>query len=453
MRILLSAYACEPAKGSEPGVGWNWALALVRRGHEVWVLTRSNNRASIEEAQAGLGEPCASRLHFLYHDLPRWAAWWKRGGRGVHLYYALWQRGIIGIARTAHLQHHFDVAHHLTFGVWRQPTLLHQLGVPCIFGPVGGGETAPWPLVLGMPNLWSRVSEFLRFAVNLVSLTNPALRRCLRKSRWVIAKTRETAAWIARAGGSATVSLEIGISPERIASSSRSPVSGRLSCLYAGRLIGLKGVHLALVAVARAAAAGVDISFTVVGSGPLRASLQALADALGIASRVSFCGQLSQEELQATYREHDLLLFPSLHDSSGNVVLEAFASGLPVLCLQLGGPAEMVDASCGRAVAARSSSQNAVIESLAASLLDFAGSPELLLRLRQGAREKAVAASWDDTVATVYAPVEAQLGRTAKMSRSAPLEQAFSFDELSAIAGRELGGVGACGRRVRGDDR
>jgi len=453
VRILLSAYACEPGKGSEPGVGWNWALALVRRGHEVWVLTRSNNRASIEQALAGLGEPCVARLHFLYHDLPRWAAWWKRGGRGVHLYYALWQRGIISVARAAHRRQNFDVAHHLTFGVWRQPTFLHRLGIPCIFGPVGGGETAPWPLVFGMPNLWSRTSEFLRFAVNLVSLSNPALRRCLGKSRWVIAKTRETAAWIARAGGSATVSLEIGISPERIATSSRVPESGRLSCLYAGRLIGLKGVHLALAAVARAAAAGVDISFTVVGSGPLKGGLQVMADALGIGSRVSFSGQLSQAELQARYREHDLLLFPSLHDSSGNVVLEAFASGLPALCLQLGGPAEMVDGSCGRAVEARRGSQQEVIEGLAASLIDFAGSPELLLRLREGARKKAVGASWDDTVETVYAPVEAQLGRSVNKSRSTALEHAFSFDELSAIAGRELGGMGACGRTARGDDR
>jgi len=452
VKVLLSAYACEPAKGSEPGVGWNWALALVRRGHEVWVLTRSNNRAAISEALGHLGEPYLSRLHFLYYDLPRWAAWWKRGGRGVHLYYALWQRGVVGVARAAHLRQRFDVAHHLTFGVWRQPTLLHRLGIPYIFGPVGGGETAPWPLVLGMPNLWSRVSEFLRYAVNLASLWNPALRRCLRESPWVIAKTRETAAWVAKAGGSATVSLEIGIGRERIAKGSRPPVSGQLSCLYAGRLIGLKGVHLALEAVARAAAAGVDIHFAIVGSGPLLGKLETMAATLGIASRVTFCGQLRQAELLARYREHDLLLFPSLHDSSGNVVLEAFASGLPVLCLDLGGPAEMVDGSCGRAIAARGVDQQGVVEKLAASLVDFSRFPELLARLREGARDRALAASWDDMVETVYAPVEARIGRTVAMSRAVSREQALSLGKLSGMARRELRGAGACGRTVRGDE-
>ena len=87
MKVLMSAYACEPGKGSEPAVGWNWALQAARR-HEVWVLTRGNNREAIE---AELAESPVGNLHFVYHDLPRWASFWKRGGRGLHLYYLLWQ--------------------------------------------------------------------------------------------------------------------------------------------------------------------------------------------------------------------------------------------------------------------------------------------------------------------------------------------------------------------------
>ena len=49
LRVLVSAYACEPAKGSEPGVGWRIAREMARY-HEVWVLTRTNNRPSIAAA-------------------------------------------------------------------------------------------------------------------------------------------------------------------------------------------------------------------------------------------------------------------------------------------------------------------------------------------------------------------------------------------------------------------
>ena len=52
----MSAYACEPGKGSEPGVGWNWALQAAQF-HEVWVVTRANNRAAIRENSAATQFP------------------------------------------------------------------------------------------------------------------------------------------------------------------------------------------------------------------------------------------------------------------------------------------------------------------------------------------------------------------------------------------------------------
>ena len=49
LKILLSAYACEPNKGSEPEVGWKWATTLCGLGHEVHVVTKSNNKQNIEQ--------------------------------------------------------------------------------------------------------------------------------------------------------------------------------------------------------------------------------------------------------------------------------------------------------------------------------------------------------------------------------------------------------------------
>ena len=74
-RILLSAYACEPDRGSEPGVGWSWAVELSRLGHQVWVLTRTDNRTAIER-KPGLN------LNFIYYDLPRWMQFCRTGAAG-----------------------------------------------------------------------------------------------------------------------------------------------------------------------------------------------------------------------------------------------------------------------------------------------------------------------------------------------------------------------------------
>lgn len=129
LNVLLSAYACEPGKGSEPGIGWRWARNLADSGHKVWVLTRANNRPAIELALA------AQPLHgveFAYYDLPRWACWWKRGGRGVHLYYYLWQWGAYKTARRLQRKQRFDLVHHITFGVFRQPSFMAFLDAPFI---------------------------------------------------------------------------------------------------------------------------------------------------------------------------------------------------------------------------------------------------------------------------------------------------------------------------------
>jgi hypothetical protein len=67
MKILLSAYACEAGRGSEPGVGWNTALEIAKY-HEVWVLTRPDDgRPAIEAELAQNPNP---NLHFVYFTLP-----------------------------------------------------------------------------------------------------------------------------------------------------------------------------------------------------------------------------------------------------------------------------------------------------------------------------------------------------------------------------------------------
>lgn len=403
LRILLSAYACEPGKGSEPGVGWNWALTLVRRGHEVWVLTRRNNQTNIETEYNRLDPVIQDRLHFLYYDLPRWASWWKKGGRGVHLYYALWQRNIVPLAIAAHEQHRFDVAHHLTFGVWRQPSFLYKLNIPLIFGPVGGGEAAPWYLVRSLP-FKDQVAEVLRYVVNWLSLVNPTLRHGLKQAACIVAKTPETAAWIERAGHKSLVSLEIGI--ETAHPSDRPPGQKPLKCLYAGRLIGLKGVHLALAAVAEARQRGEDVALTIVGRGPMKPVLQASVNALGMTEHVTFIDWLSQPELHAQYRSHDLLIFPSLHDSSGNVILEAFSHGLPALCLRLGGPGVLVDDTCGIALDTSGKSVQKLVEELADKLVCLSTDHSMLAALSAGAHQQASSRSWNAVVELIYKPFE-----------------------------------------------
>ena len=91
IKLVLSCYACEPNRGSEPGVGWAWALGMAKR-HETYVLTRANNRDVIEAELARLNLPPSETPNFIYVDLsPLACRLKKRGIIPVSLYYLLWQ--------------------------------------------------------------------------------------------------------------------------------------------------------------------------------------------------------------------------------------------------------------------------------------------------------------------------------------------------------------------------
>lgn len=388
MRVLLSAYACEPNKGSEPGIGWAWANALADSGVEVWVLTRANNRANIERALADKKGDCPN---FIYYDLPCWLRWFKKGSRGVRTYYYLWQIGAASVAKRSHQKHQFDLVHHLTFGVMRLPSLMPRLGIPFVFGPLGGGESAPWRLRWGAYSWHGIAADLLRDVGNWLVWVDPFMHYAFSKACVIYVKTPESLRSIPKPyRRKAKVRLEL-LAEKRLqfAQSRDSSTPGALRVLYVGRLIYWKGPQLALRAFAKAAPKCVDATLTIVGTGNEKARLVALATKLGIEDRVFWRAPVPREELWSLYSSHDVFLYPSLHDSSSNVVLEAILSGLPVVCLQLGGPSEIVSATAGCLVAPGKA--RTCVRELAHILVDLCDSPDRRKELGLRAQAKALA--------------------------------------------------------------
>jgi glycosyltransferase involved in cell wall biosynthesis len=105
--------------------------------------------------------------------------------------------------------------------------------------------------------------------------------------------------------------------------------------LYAGRLLPLKGVSLAILALERLR----GWRLIVCGNGSDSMRLRALARDRQLGDRVDFRGWVERTEVLRVMREEaSVFVFPSLHDEAGWVVVEAMASGLPVVYLSVGGP-------------------------------------------------------------------------------------------------------------------
>ena len=152
----------------------------------------------------------------------------------------------------------------------------------------------------------------------------------------------------------------------------------RITLLYVGRVSKEKNLELLADAFVEVADAGFACRLVIIGDGPYR---KELADKLA-GYPVRFTGFLGGEELSAGYASADLFVFPSATDTFGNVVLEAQASGLPVIVSDEGGPKElMMDGETGIVVQAGSR------DALVAAMLLYLTEPERMTEMGQNARE------------------------------------------------------------------
>lgn len=400
MKILLSAFAFAPNVGSEPGVGWRWAAELARY-HEVTVVTDVTRRALVEADHVQL-PPNVRVVYFR----PGWLRAVPLNSTTAQLLYTAWQFGLLRLVRRLHCEQDFDLAIHCTYGVFRHPSFLGYLGIPFVFGPLGGGEDAPLALKRSIRGR-EKIKELLRPLLNKAALFDPFLWAAYARSTLILTKTEDTRLalpWPFR--HRAIVYPEIGIDThEDIRAQARQP-GEPLRVLFAGRLLGWKGAHLAIRAVAQAVALGVQVEFTLLGKGPFEAELRRVANELGIQDSIRWLSYLPQQELFALYQSMHCLLFPSLHDSSGNVVLEAQANGLPVICLDLGGPVTLVTSETAIVVATHKQDEVAVVDGLAGALQLLAGDEGRRMAMAGAAIAHAKNMSWENRVLGVLALVE-----------------------------------------------
>jgi UDP-glucose:(heptosyl)LPS alpha-1,3-glucosyltransferase len=137
-------------------------------------------------------------------------------------------------------------------------------------------------------------------------------------------------------------SIPPGVDLTRFRPGPAAPVrSERLRLLFAGQNFHLKGLHCLLRALAEAERRGLRANLTVLGGGS-SGPFKSLAGSLGLADRVHFLGSVASEAVPETYRSSDALVHPTFADHCSLVVLEALASGLPVVTTRANGAAELI---------------------------------------------------------------------------------------------------------------
>ncbi len=382
MKVLLSAFACQPGQGSEPGVGWNVAVEMAQF-HQVWVLTRANNRPIIE---AELAQYPIQQLNIIYIDLLNFSQLWQPGkvGKFARFYYYLWQIQAYFVARQLHQEINFDLVHHVTYVQYSSPSFLSLLPIPFLWGSVGGGESAPKPFWSGFSRR-GRIFETVRDLIRSWSERGVWVRQTAKRSAIALATTSETAQRLKLLGcQQIQVFGIVGLSASDINTLAQlpAPPSQPFRFISMGRLLHWKGFHLGLQAFAKLNLPQTE--YWIVGSGPEESRLKMLAEDLGISQQVHFWGALSRPETLSKLGETHVLVHPSLHDSGGWVCLEAMAAKRPILCLDLGGPKDIITQETGIKITDHSPQQ--AVQELAVAMQNLVEDRQLYNRLGESAQ-------------------------------------------------------------------
>lgn len=354
------------------------------------MITRANNREVIEEELKKAPLPNA---HFCYFDLSYWLRFYKRGNRGIHVYYYLWQIGIYFLARRLHYKIHFDLVHHVTFNAFRVPGLLFYLPTRFIWGPVGGGHQAPpnFERVFGF-KMWF---EDFRCIFNQLAKISWSVNKALKSAETILVADRSTLNFLPeRYTNKYKLMLETGIALDSSDSKTNYQLENSVfHILWVGALIPRKGLPILLRSL-NLLKHRLEFRVSIVGDGPEMKRCKRMAKKLSIGEKVIFFGKIPQLDVHEYYSKADVFVFTSLRDTSGNVVLEAMSSGLPIICLDHHGVADVVNKECG--IKIKPLTYNQVVPDLANALYKLSRDQNLREKFGTGARKRVIEIyDWD----------------------------------------------------------
>ena len=386
MRVCIVAEHASYQFGGEAVLPLHIYAGLRKRGIEAWLVVHSRTRPELLAAFPGdedrfrfvPDEWFHKLLNRLSKFLPRRIA---EATIGL-LSQMTTQFQARKMVRDLIAKQSIDVVHQPIPVSPRFPSLMARLGVPVVLGPLNGGMDYP-PAFRHKESIFSRMA--IRLGRQLSDFVNARVPGKKLADILLVANERTRRALPSVVRGKVIELPENGVhlgtwssSPANRLASADPPVKARF--VFVGRLVDWKGMEMAIEALTHVP----DAELIIIGDGPMRGPWQQVAQRLGIADRVIFTGWLPQSECAPYLHSSLALLLPSLYECGGAVVLEAMASGTPVIATKWGGPADYLDSSCGFLV--EPSGREALIQGFAAAMERLISFPELRSQLGANGR-------------------------------------------------------------------
>lgn len=387
LKVGLVAFGVDEKDISEAQLSFEWVKHLSAHA-DVTCFTagsRHRPRTGLEKLD-----------HVVEKRVPLKIDWsrWDLFDRTVHPGIFEFHRNLAKLVKAEGAARSIDLFHAMAPFAPRFGSPIRNFGKPFVIGPLMGGvdiakgfeeisKKEPWYFQL-------RKLDRLRFTLD------PSLTATYRKAARILtmgpyldallpARYREKTVNISSIGVNIADFQTNAPKPEAL------PEGNPLKLLYVGRLVPFKGLQYVLRALPQLDPS-LDIHLTVVGDGPSREDFHQEARALGVNDKITWVGGVPHDEVPKYFAGRDIFCFPSMNEAGGIVVLEAMATGLPVICLDRGGPGAIVDSTCGVKIEAHSPEQ--VSRDLAEAVTRIGTHPETLEGYKRGALAKVERYDW-----------------------------------------------------------
>jgi len=345
LKILVSAYACSPNRGSEPGMGWNFVTGL-SKFHELHVIVekRKWEQPILEYLKVYPELKANIRFYFIDKSRNKWLR--NIWPPSYYWFYKVWQKNAYKLSLELDKKENFDLIHQLNMVGYREPGYLWKINKPFVWGPIGGLENSPWRF---LPSLGLKGFLFYagRNVINLWQrnfLTRPKL-AVKRKNSAVISATQDNKSLVKKLWAKdSTIISEVGQESNISYNINKRIESGALNIIWSGQHTAGKNLQLLLKALK-----GVNFNFQlhVLGKGEKTPSLKILANRLGIQKQIIWHGWVEKSKAFEVLSNGHVFCITSIKDLTSTVTLEALSYGLPTICLDHCGFSHVIDHSCG----------------------------------------------------------------------------------------------------------
>lgn len=346
-KIIILAFDCNPFLESESLISFKYAFYLSKE-NDVTVITRSKCKNDLQKWK---NDNKCENLHFVYVDSKRYDFLFNHT-KGIARLFFLgkyiddWFKIVVKQIKKMETLTHYDVIYRIGPNSFRQLPDLHEFN-DCqkILGPVGGAQEIPKSLMC-LVHGKNKFIEYFHKKINQKTLKSKKYKYKLNQFDKVLCCNEETFNELSKIYEKKDIQIltDVGIDETKIEIEHNKDTKNT-KFLWVGRFVFRKGLDLLIDSVN--IIKNLNFTITLVGDGPDYKRIKKKISKYKLNEKFVFVGRVEKNKVEYYYKTHDCFLFPSLRESSGNVLVEALTNGLPIICLAAGGAKTIVNESYG----------------------------------------------------------------------------------------------------------